>query len=590
MHEILKISFNRSQTGEENDYPEIEKINNRFACPICKKTFTLKRNCRRHIQLHLKSTRLPCGFCELTFTCRDYLYAHIKRMHPGETMDSNNKHIQRLFGDRLYSKPSAWLKVECKLCSKTFTTTKELRLHLENHNDLQTLNTLNLDDQIIQHFFPNNSSLEMIKETILKDISEKDYFKYYLVLNEFSYEMSLSDTEVDDLEDEAQHAGNYNCELCSEEFSFKYQVFSHLKEVHPMEEIPLTCKRCKLEFVSIEMHEKHLQTHCHNKDKDLCCTSCPGRFVWPQNLINHNCPLNIYKNEEEMLNVVENKSNIITEISQVNDEDELNSNTLNINEDSTLVSNIKNEQQNNEIIPTYSIMEVEDPTLVSDFKIEQQNSEIIISHDEINKKVIRCALCEGSFQKLQHLHDHMPLHADGKTGIDFENSTYIKVFKQFESIDYRLWEQEIEDAYTKSQINQFYLAIDKDGNELDISDSDSTDDTDFSENIKIQYSCVVCKVIFHKRKLLLKHQQEQHYNMALPFKCKQCNQQYVNFKLLQQHLKKICSNAHRQNANQCEYCNESFIWPQNLLKHKEVKVKLHTSNIYIYLYLKIIIK
>lgn len=529
--------LNYSQTGNEND---IKTINNRFACPLCKKTFTLKRNCRRHIQLHFKSKSLHCGFCTLSFTSRDYLYAHIKRMHPGETMESNKKCIQRLFGDRLYSKPTAWLKVECNLCCKTFTTAKELRLHLENHNNLESLNLLKSNDSVIQHFFPNNNNLEKVKEYILKDISEKNYFKYYLVLNEYSYEMSLSDTEIEDLEEETQHTGNYKCELCLEEFSFKYQVFSHLKEVHAEQEIPLKCKRCRLEFISVEMHEKHLQIHCRNKDKILYCKNCPGRFVWPENWKNHNCPLNISQ-EEQMSNEIENNEHIIS--------DELSSNTLNINQNTVLLRNLENEEQTKSI-PSNSVLQ---------------------------KAIIRCALCEGSFPKLQYLRQHIKLHADGKTGIDFENSAYVKVFKHAELTNYPLWQQQIADAYSKSQISQFYVAIDRDGNELDISDSDNTDDTDFGENFKTQYTCVICKMVFYKRKFLLKHQKEQHSNVGLPFTCKYCNQQYVNFKLLQQHLKKFCCNIYRQNAKQCEFCNESFIWPDNLLKHKDIKVKLNTS-------------
>lgn len=479
--------------------------------------------------MHLKEENtFYCGFCELTFTIRDYLNAHLKRMHPGETLESNSKKLERLFGERLYSKPTTWQCVECKLCSITFTTTKELHHHLENHFNL--LYNMELNNEIVQNLFANINDVNTIKEIIVKDISEKNFFKYYRVLNEYGYEMSVSDTEAEDLlEDTAERSGKYKCELCSETFSFKYKVFNHLKEDHPKEESPLKCKRCKIEFVSIDMHEKHLQTHCENQDKIVYCNNCPGRFVWQESMKNHNCPLHTSKGQQKS------------------------------NEPEVLEISKPKEQ-------------IEKKEISNCFKTPLKNSDQNKSSKLIHETIIRCALCEDKFKKLQHLQQHMSLHADGITGINFKESIYVKVFRSAELIDYPLWQQQIKEAYSKSQISQFYLAFDEYGNELDISDSDNEDDSDATENIKNEYICDICKEIFHKRKLLLNHQKERHNNEALPFTCKNCNQQYVNFNLLQQHLKKVCWNIHRQNAKQCEYCNESFIWPDNLIKHKEIQV------------------
>lgn len=88
-----------SEINDESDFGEILKIDSRFICPVCNKLYSSKKNCRRHINyLHLKRDSFPCGFCEMSFVCKDYLYAHLRRMHPGETLDSNVKQIQQISG------------------------------------------------------------------------------------------------------------------------------------------------------------------------------------------------------------------------------------------------------------------------------------------------------------------------------------------------------------------------------------------------------------------------------------------------------------------------------------------------------------
>ncbi|XP_065363358.1 uncharacterized protein LOC135956717 [Calliphora vicina] len=512
--------------GSERD--KIEKVNNNFVCLICKQTFTLQKNCRRHIIIkHPQKTVLyPCGLCDLHFNCKNYLQLHLKRMHPGESLGSNYKHIQRLFGDRIYSKPAAWCLVECKLCDTQFTTTKELRQHLKNHRNVNSLHGLDLDSNIVQHLFPEMLDLDVLKESICNDIREEDWFKYYTVLNENFYEMSVSDTEAEDLlEDTAEGVGKYKCELCFEDFLHKYQVFSHLKEFHSKEEIPLKCRRCKLEFISIKMHEDHRKTHCRNKNKVLLCTRCPAKFVWPENLKKHKCATKIPPENWPSTTKDQLKCNICE-------------------------------------------LEFEEK---AEYQVHLASHSV--SRTASAKAIIRCGLCAQYFQKLEHLRQHMPLHADGVTGIDFKDCIYVKCFERSKSIDLVPMQLRIQNAYIKSQISCFYQAIDKYGNELDLSDSDSNteENADDGQTIKRQYGCDICKQMFAKRKLLLNHQQEQHNNVPLPFTCKDCNQPYVSLDLLQQHLKRVCWNEHRRIAQQCDYCKARFIWPNNLLKHKEIQ-------------------
>ncbi|TMW51222.1 hypothetical protein DOY81_003699 [Sarcophaga bullata] len=364
-------------------------------------------------------------------------------MHSDKPFYPKSKQKEFLFGDRLYSKPTSWHLVECKLCNTTFSTTKDLRNHLLQHSSIDTLDNLDLKSQIVQHLFANTNDLNTIKEIICRDIHNKHWFKYYNVLNEYSFEMSITDTEVEDLEDDAiQTSSKYKCELCNKQFSFKFQTFAHLKEVHEEEEVPYTCGLCKTEFVSLKMFQHHARTHCRNRHKMMVCPSCPAKFVWPDNMTNHNCVSKVV-------------------VSSITDSKDY---TCNI---------------------CYRVFGE-----LSKYEkhLESHKSGSIAS----NKAIIKCGLCIKSFQKISQLREHMPVHADGKTGIDFKNSIYVKRFERSKTLDFGLLQREIQKAYRRSQIGRYYRALDKNGYEMDILDSDSAEE-DFEvfnkQKIKKEYKC-----------------------------------------------------------------------------------------------------
>ena len=414
------------------------------------------------------------------------------------------------------------------MCNITFSTTKDLRNHLLQHSSIDTLDNLDFNSQIVQHLFANTNDLNIIKESICRDINEKQWFKYYNVLNEYSFEMSITDTEVEDLEDDAKQSNSkYKCELCSQQFSFKFQTFAHLKEAHEKDEVPYTCGLCKTEFVSLKMFQHHSRTHCRNRHKMMVCPSCPAKFVWPDNVKNHNCVPKVM-------------------ISSTTDNKAYTCNTC----DRVFGELAKYEKH-----------------------LESHKSGSIVS----NQAIIKCGLCIKSFEKISQLRDHMPVHADGITGIDFQNSIYVKLFERSKTLDFGLLQLDIKKAYRRSQIGRYYRALDKNGYEMDILDSDSAEEDSEvfnKQKIKKEYKCELCSEIFKRRKLLLNHQFEMHNDVPLPYTCNSCTQQFVSNDLLQYHLLRDCLNEYRRAATKCEFCKARFIWPNNLVKHKDRQVNI----------------
>ncbi|XP_061392993.1 zinc finger protein 721 [Musca vetustissima] len=497
-------------------FDKIKQVNERFACTICEKTFSLRKDCGRHIaSIHLREITFPCEYCGQHFSRKDKVRHHIKRMHCDKSAYPKAKRKEWVFGDRLYSRPTGWLMVECKLCSVRFSSTKELRSHMETHNKIDSLMHIRMDSEVITHLFPNEFSLGSVKELICKDIAEGRWFQYYAVLNEFSYEMSISDTEPEDLNKEIG-SPKYKCEVCGIECRFQHEAFNHLKKEHENDEMPLKCGLCKLEFISSKMFERHSRVHCRNRSKVLLCTRCPAKFVWPENMRNHNCASKpeISSDDREIF-----KCDICNRPFEVK---------------TKFLKHLERHRQ----------------------------------EESSNKAIIRCGLCPQSFEKLRNLRDHITQHADGLTGIDFHNGIYFKRFERSKTHDRALIQQEIRNAFEKSQISRFYRALDKDGMEMDIMDSDSG-----SEPTSLIYKCDLCLIMFGKRKDLLKHQNDQHVSIPLPHACKDCTKEFVSDDLLQQHRFRECWNEFRRVAQQCEYCNARFIWPNNLVKHKEIKHK-----------------
>lgn len=104
------MSRKRKVGRQPPDYfDKIKQINDRFACIICEKTFSLRKDCGRHIaSIHLRETTFPCEYCGQHFCRKDKVRHHIKRMHSDKSVYPKGKRREWMFGDRLYSKPTGY--------------------------------------------------------------------------------------------------------------------------------------------------------------------------------------------------------------------------------------------------------------------------------------------------------------------------------------------------------------------------------------------------------------------------------------------------------------------------------------------------
>lgn len=526
----------RKGRPRSQEFSKIKKVNDRFLCYMCDKTFSLRKDVTRHINtIHSDKAHFQCEFCGHQFKRKDKVREHIRAYHqPTHTKTNTPKCIpngiksrlnQWKYGDYLYSKPTVRRLIECKLCETRFSNAAELRQHLEMHRDSKTLQHLQLRSNVVRQLYPNVDTIEKARETIEKDIFLNQWSRFYIILNEHGYEVSISDTEneVDRSDDDEVYEKRYQCELCQLKFSYKYQVFSHMKEQHreTEKEIPYKCKLCKLDFLCSRMFEQHSRTHCRNRDKSFVCIRCPGKFAWIESMRQHNCL---------------HKPRFLT----------------------------GTKDQNNPL--KCSICRT---TFKTALKLKT-HMKIHAAIEWSNPQEFRCALCDKHFSKLKQLREHLPVHQDGETDIDFENSLYMKTFVKLENaLDRESVKKVIANDYSKKQLTRFYCALDKNAEELDLMDSG----TESEEEHRHSYKCLQCLSDFGRRSSLVEHQIANHAGISLPFRCDICSRQFVCQEVLDHHQYRNCLNEYRQQGLRCDICALNFVWPRNLAKHKQMKVR-----------------
>lgn len=84
---------NRKGRKAPDYYDKIEKVDDRFVCLLCQKSFSLRKDCGRHIvSIHVRPILFSCEFCGQGFSRKDKIQQHIKRMHsdiPSGYLDDN---------------------------------------------------------------------------------------------------------------------------------------------------------------------------------------------------------------------------------------------------------------------------------------------------------------------------------------------------------------------------------------------------------------------------------------------------------------------------------------------------------------------
>ena len=319
-------------------YPAFDKhnldVHNRKPfCPICKKTVSLRRDMKKHIEVqHANNKPFKCGDCGEEFTAKRPLMIHQNLVHelnlnvenltvkrfdcqtcqikfPSlEKLDAHNWEVHKkklscnicnkqiLNRGRLVAHMKAHPSVrsfKCARCDETFVTKTDLRKHL---------NKIHSEDVTIPKKVIENTTMD--KKMIECDLCQEKYStypafdKHNLDVHNRKPFCPICKKTVSLRRDmkkhiDVQHANNkpFKCGDCGEAFNAKQKLMIHQNLVHELslnvENLTVKrfdCQTCKIMFPSLEKLDAH-NWEVHKKK--LSCNICNKQFLNRGKLVRH---------------------------------------------------------------------------------------------------------------------------------------------------------------------------------------------------------------------------------------------------------------------------------------------------------------
>lgn len=177
-------------------------------------------------------------------------------------------------------------------------------------------------------------------------------------------------------------------------------------------------------------------------------------------------------------------------------------------------------------------------------------------------KSVLCKICDKTFTNIDELKVHLTCHTLPETlkNIDFSSKSYLFDFDEIKGVNEVVLVDYLVEKLKYGSFHNFYQILSREGQELDLSDSDT--DTEYPTR---EYRCSKCHATFNKSKEILKHVEIHHDLVVFPNKCDSCKKQFPCKLLLERHLRKQCENKVKQHL--CSSCPQRFFWSASLEVH-----------------------
>ncbi|XP_062563474.1 zinc finger protein 569-like isoform X2 [Armigeres subalbatus] len=305
--------------------------------------------------------------------------------------------------------------------------------------------------------------------------------------------------------------GKFACDSCDKVFTDRRGITNHVKQHEPKEAKLKECPTCGQIFTSAY----HLSRHAKIHEEDVQCEQCEKKF-----------PIDNYEEYKQHMEQEHPGVQLIPQKKYEKTERELTDLGL---------------------------------SLTAEMVAERGKMEAI------------CRICDTTFDRISELRSHLRTHADPKTFADVNIHTKPYLFEdgyvQENYLDYLV--QQV----CKWDVFRFHQIVDPDGEELELSDSDSeieNEEQPIEGIVRREHICGLCSQSFPRRKQIMDHARDHHKPEEL-FACRQCSRGFPSTELVLRHMKQQCQN--QQKKFLCTFCNEKFMWQTSLNKHAKVKHK-----------------
>lgn len=203
----------------------------KFTCKMCDKVSTSEELYEKHQKSHLKDFVAKCHICSNSYRVRHNLTLHIRHVHHGREHN------------------------DCKICGKEFNFKGQLKMHLEDHNELR-------DGKVFV------CSICGLCEPDLESFDDHDHggksngffdeFTDLVYACEFCERAYIQPSDLKAHREEADHV-TYDCDICDEKFErhpyLKNHRLTHDYGDHKLAKYPTGRKYlCSTKVSSLHVH------------------------------------------------------------------------------------------------------------------------------------------------------------------------------------------------------------------------------------------------------------------------------------------------------------------------------------------------
>ncbi|XP_045768570.1 zinc finger protein 2-like [Maniola jurtina] len=274
-----------------------------WKCVECDKEFTDRSRFRRHIRIHMASTRRwACNTCGKAFGELSALRRHA-RIHTGELKEKTIqcKQCDKKFADKNQlrehnARHTGERPCTCDVCEKSFPSPRLLASHRRVHSDHMPYACAYCDKRfrmkatLITHHRTHTGERPYTCTTCGKSFIQASNLNLHIRVHtgEKPYSCDVCGRGFASGSRLAVHARvhtgekPYSCPICGKRFA-RTDIKVHMR-LHTGER-PYSCAACSKRFVSVAALREHRLVH--TGERRFECTLCPEKYRKKTYLINH---------------------------------------------------------------------------------------------------------------------------------------------------------------------------------------------------------------------------------------------------------------------------------------------------------------